>query len=84
LLVTLVVTLIVLFYEGRVKRMEENLEGREREKRKRNIIIKGIEVREGKRREAVEEILEGIGVKVDVREIRRIGQRQREEGGRCY
>jgi len=57
----------------RIKRMEENLEGKEREKRKRNIIIKGIKVREGKRREAVEEILEGIGVKVEVREIRKIG-----------
>jgi len=35
------------------KRIEKSMEGREREKRRRNIIIKGMEAKEGKRREAV-------------------------------
>ncbi|KYN12099.1 hypothetical protein ALC57_15734 [Trachymyrmex cornetzi] len=59
-------------FDGQDKE-ENNLEEREREKRRRNIIIKGIQVREG-RREAVEEILGEIGVKVEAKEIRKIGE----------
>jgi len=65
----------------RIKRMEENLEGREREKKRRNVMIKGVEVKERERREAVEKIFEGIGVKVEVKEIRKIEEGTEREGG---
>lgn len=42
--------------EGRLKEVERNMERRENEKRRKNIIIKRVEIREGKRRKA-EEIL---------------------------
>jgi len=57
----------------KIKRIEKSMESREKEKRRRNIIIKGMEVKEGKRREAVEEILEVIGAKVEIKEVRKIG-----------
>lgn len=37
----------------------------EREDRKKNVVIKGVEVREGRRKEAVEEILSAIGKSKD-------------------
>lgn len=46
---------------------------KEREERRKNIIIKGLEVREGKRREAVKEVLRKVGVDVEIEEIRRVG-----------
>lgn len=42
----------------------------EREDRKKNVVIKGVEVREGRRKEAVEEILSAIGARVKIVEIR--------------
>jgi len=56
------------------KGWEREREKMEREKRRRNIIIKGMKAKEGKRREAVEEILEVIGAKVEIKEVRRIGE----------
>lgn len=50
--------------EDRVKDIERKMELKEREERKRNILIRRVEVKEGKRREAVEEMLERIEVKV--------------------
>lgn len=50
----------------RVKEIERKLEWREREERGKNIIVRGVEVREGKRREAVERILEMVGARVDI------------------
>jgi len=46
---------------------------REREERKRNILIKGLVAREGKRKKAIEEILKIIEVKGDIIEVKRIG-----------
>lgn len=43
--------------ESRINEIERKLEQRERKKRRKNIIIKGVEVREGKRKEAVEELI---------------------------
>lgn len=43
--------------ESRINEIERKLEQRERKKRRKNIIIKGVEVREGKRKEAVEELM---------------------------
>lgn len=36
------------------------------------MIMKGVEVKEGKRREAVKRVLDLIGARVDVGEIKRI------------
>lgn len=58
----------------KVMRIEESLEGEEREKRRKNIVIKEIETKDGNRRGAVEELLKVIGVKMEVTEIRRIGE----------
>lgn len=38
--------------EGRLKEMERNMERREKEKRTKNIIMRGVEIRKGKRRKA--------------------------------
>lgn len=35
--------------EGRLKKVERNMERRENEKRRKNIIIRGVEIREGKK-----------------------------------
>lgn len=51
-------------------------------KRRRNVIIKGVEVKEGRRKEKVERILDAIGAKVE-KKIRRIGEgTERERKGR--
>lgn len=57
------------------------IESREREERRRNIVINGVEVNNGRRREAVEEIMRLIGVKVEIQEIRRIGGREEKGKG---
>lgn len=59
--------------------MEGKWERKEREERRRNIIIKGIKIAGEKRKEAVEEILRDIGANVKVEEVRRI-KRGEEEG----
>lgn len=66
--------------EGRLKEMERNMERREKEKRTKNIIMRGVEIRKGKRRKAVE-ILKMLGVKAEIKEIRRIGE-MIEKGGK--
>jgi len=50
------------------------MERKERQERRRNVIVRGIEVREGKRRETVEEVLERIGAKVKIEEVKKIGK----------
>lgn len=47
------------------------------------MIMKGV-IRDGKRREGVERILESIEANVEIKKIRRIEKEQREEGGKCY
>lgn len=42
----------------RMRKLERRIEVKERQERKKNVIIRGIEVREGKRKEAVEEIFD--------------------------
>jgi len=41
----------------KIKEIERKLERREREERKKNLIIRGLEVKEGKRKEAVGELM---------------------------
>jgi len=59
----------------KMKEMEKRLERKERKERRKNILIRGLEVEEeGKRRKAVEEVLEKIGAEVEVEEVRKIGR----------
>lgn len=64
----------------RLKEIERKIEWRDREERKRNVIIKGVEIKEGKRREAVEKVLEIIRARVEVREVKRIARDGDREG----
>lgn len=59
--------------DNKIKGLERWIEKREREDRKKNIVIKGLEVKEGRRKEAVEEIMEKIEVKAKIEEIKRVG-----------
>lgn len=52
--------------------------GDKREGRRRNIVIKGVEVRQRRSREAVEELMEILEAKVDVEEVRRIEVKEKE------
>lgn len=58
--------------EGKIKELEKGLERKERKEKRKNIVIKGIKVKEGKRREVVEEMMKDIGMKVKIEEIRRL------------
>lgn len=60
--------------ERRVKELEKKMEMKDREERRRNIIIRGVTVKEGKRREAVEGLFREIGAKVTVKGVKRIGE----------
>lgn len=53
--------------------MEGMMEKRERENRRRNIVIRGLEIKEGKRKEEIEMVLEKMGIKAEIEEIRRLG-----------
>jgi len=55
-------------------RMERKLEMKERDERKRNVVIRELEIRKEKRREAVEEVLGAMGVKMEIEEIWRVGK----------
>lgn len=58
--------------DDKIKEIEWKLEKRERKERRRNIIIKGLEEREGKRMEVVERLLRDIGVSVKIKELKKI------------
>ncbi|XP_011702471.1 PREDICTED: trichohyalin-like [Wasmannia auropunctata] len=65
--------------EERLRGMERKLEIKEREERRKNIVIKGLEVKEEKRREAVEELMKRMGVEVEIREVKKMRE-EREKG----
>ncbi|KAL6419615.1 hypothetical protein ACFW04_013703 [Cataglyphis niger] len=58
---------------NRLNEMENRMERREREERRRNVLIKGMEIKEGRRRGAVEELFDSIGIKAEIEEVRKIG-----------
>lgn len=60
--------------EEKMKEVEIKLERKEREERRRNVVIRGVEVKERKREEAVEEILKCIGAKAKIEEVKRLGR----------
>ncbi|KAL6420868.1 hypothetical protein ACFW04_014384 [Cataglyphis niger] len=57
----------------KIKELESRMERREREERRKNVLIKGVEIKEGRRKVAVEELLGSIGVKAEIEEVRKIG-----------
>lgn len=60
--------------EERMKEMEAKVERQEKEKRRRNLIIKKVEI-QGTIKETVERIFERIGVQAKVEEAREVGRR---------
>lgn len=67
--------------KNRLTEIEKRIEMRKREKRRRNIIINGVDVKEGKRREAVKKTLKMIGVKTErLEEIRKLGGEEGKDG----
>lgn len=58
--------------EGKIRKIEKKIERKEREERRKNIMITKTKMTEGKKREAVEETLKNIGAKVKIEEIRRM------------
>lgn len=65
--------------EERLREIERKVERKKREEQRRNIMIRGLKVKEDGRRRKVEKLLEDVGAKVEVAEVRRIGE-DREKG----
>lgn len=65
--------------EERVRMMGWKMERKERKEMRRNIVLKGLKV-EGKVRKGIEKVLEKIGVRVKIGEIKRIGKGKGEGG----
>lgn len=63
----------------RISEIERKLERKEREEKKKNIVIRRLKVKEGKRKEAVEEAMKAIGVEIEAKEVWRIAD-ERERG----
>lgn len=57
---------------GKVQRIEKMLEEKEREERRRYIVVRGVKVEEGKVREGVESIMKEIGARVEIVSARRM------------
>lgn len=62
--------------------IERKTEIGKREEKRRNIIIKGVEVKNGRRREAVEDLLNMIktGVKAEMEEVKKLGEEEGKKG----
>lgn len=59
--------------EEKLKRLEKGMEVRERKERRRNVVVRELEVREEKRREAVEGLFKEIGTEVMMEEVNKVG-----------
>lgn len=73
--------------EERMKRLELEEERKKREERKRNIIIKGVKLREEgivEIRKEIEEIVETTGARAKVEGVRRIGNKNMEGRGMVW
>ncbi|XP_029159140.1 uncharacterized protein PF11_0207-like [Nylanderia fulva] len=60
--------------QKRVGEMERKWEILEKEEKRKNIVIKGLLVKEGKRREGAEKLLEEIEARARIMKIRKIGE----------
>lgn len=58
--------------EEKVRAVERRLEVKEREERRRNVVMKEVTVKGGKRREAVKEIFDSIDAKMKIKQVRRL------------
>lgn len=65
-------------WRERCKEVERKLEIKESDERRKNIIMKEVVVKKGKRKEAVEGIFQDIGVRVNIGETRRRKFRERD------
>lgn len=65
------------FIEERLKKIDRKKERRERKERRRNVIVRDKEVKEGKEKEKLEKLIKDIGVTVNIEEIKRIGKSRR-------
>lgn len=63
---------------SRMRELERSMVRSERKERKRNVIIKDIEVKDGKEREAIANLLKGIGPEVEVEKVSKIDVKERE------
>lgn len=61
--------------EVKVKESVRWREMEERERRRKNVVVKGIEVKEGGIKGAIEEIWKEIGAKAEIEEMREVGNR---------
>lgn len=66
--------------EGKVKELEKWRELEERERRRKNVVIKGLELKEGGIGETVNKLWREIGVQAEIEEVKEINKRK--EGGR--
>lgn len=66
--------------EDRLTEIERKIKMRETKKRKKNIIIIRVGVREGKRRKAVEKVLKVIRVKIEMEDIRKLEEKKGKGG----
>lgn len=62
-----------------MKKIDRKEERRERKERRRNVIIRDKEVKKGKEKEKLEELMKDIGVTLNIEEIKRIGKRREKE-----
>ncbi|EZA61670.1 hypothetical protein X777_10502 [Ooceraea biroi] len=60
-------------WEKKMGEIERRIEWKDKEERRKNIIIRGIEVKEGRRKEAVQNLINQIGAKVEILDFKRIG-----------
>jgi len=58
----------------RLKELEKAMEMKERKERRKNLMMRELKVKEGRRKKAVKEILTEIEVKVEVKEVWRIAE----------
>lgn len=59
--------------EEKLKRLEKGMEVREKKERRRNVVVRELEIREGKRREAEEGLFKEIGTEVMMEEVNKVG-----------
>lgn len=55
-----------------MKGIERKLDRKKREERRKNVVMKGVEVKDRKRTRATEEILREIGAKAKIEEVKKI------------
>lgn len=65
-----------------LKGLERRMELREREERRRNMVIRGMEGEDGRRREVVEGLFKEIGAEAKIEDIKIVGG-QKEKGKVC-